>query len=1089
MAFNMPPTLDGNSNTRPARPVVGIGGRMSASAGNVSKIVDLQRHPSRIRNVCILAHVDHGKTTLADSLVASNGIISNRMAGKLRYMDSREDEQEKGITMKSSAVSLYHVDDDDREFLVNLIDSPGHVDFSSEVSTAVRLCDGAVVLVDVVEGVQPQTKVVLQQAWQEGIKPILVLNKLDRLITELKLDPLSAYVHLSQILEQVNAIIAELFTSGVMTEADEKRTAAAANNVPKTDEEASDDDGFDWSAGLDEADDSDIYFSPDVGNVAFASAYDGWAFDLASFAKIYAQKLGFSERVLTKTLWGDFYVNMKAKKILRGAMSKGKQPLFVQLILANIWAVYEAAVERRDKEKLQKIVDSLSLKVAARDLRSNDPRHQLNAVMSQWLPVAPCVLKIICAKHPSPDQLSPEKVEKLMCSKSRRFDALPEQTQKLKGDFLRCSSSDEAPTIVFVSKMFPVPRKDLPESRLRRPSEKDVERKREITRLRHAVKEEKDGKGEEDVCSELADKLAVLELEEKRKNDEEERLMSETTFIAFTRVFSGVLTPGKEVYVLGPKHEPSRVLELIKEGKEVCDQSVNIHTKTAGNHIMKTTVDKLYLLLGKDLEELSSAPAGNVVGISGLQDFILKSATLSSDMFCPAFIELSSSAVPILRVAVEPALSVDVAKMVHGLHLLNQADANVEVLLTDKGEHILVTAGEVHLERCLRDLTTTYAGVEVNASSPIVPFRETVVAPPKTDMVNEQLNDENKIVADDKEDQGENKSVVQQTPDKRCSLTIRALPLPPAATKLLEENAEVIRALEKETSDSISGSTLEAAQKLRSGLTEALNDDSELSNLVNRICSFGPRKCGPNLLVNNTPDESRFSLKSAWPTETSDSKPSFEFSSSLLNGFQLATLAGPLCEEPMMGVAFVLDDCLLEEEKSSDEETVYGPLSGQVVSAMKEGCRRAFQSRPQRLMAAMYSCEIQVKVEVLGKLYASLGKRQGKVVYEEMIEGSSTFNVTAHLPVIESFQFAQEIRHKTSGLAMPQLVFSHWEVVEMDPFWVPQTEEEILHFGEKADSENHARRYMNDVRKKKGLAIDEKIVEFAEKQRTLTKMK
>ena len=125
----------------------------------------------------------------------------------------------------------------------------------------------------------------------------------------------------------------------------------------------------------------------------------------------------------------------------------------------------------------------------------------------------------------------------------------------------------------------------------------------------------------------------------------------------------------------------------------------------------------------------------------------------------------------------------------------------------------------------------------------------------------------------------------------------------------------------------------------------------------------------------------------------------------------------------------------------------------------------------------------------MGKLYSVLGKRHGKVVNEDMIEGSSTFTITAHLPVVERFSFAPEIRKQTSGLAQPQLVFSHWETIQVDPFWVPQTEEEILHFGDKADSENQARTYMNDVRKRKGLAIDEKIVEFAEKQRTLTKNK
>lgn len=113
-------------------------------------------------------------------------------------MDSRKDEQERGITMKSSAISLLH-SMENQFYLINLIDSPGHVDFSSEVSTAVRLCDGAIVIVDVVEGVCAQTKVALQQAWLENIKPILVLNKIDRYIMELKLSPLDAYYKLMQV--------------------------------------------------------------------------------------------------------------------------------------------------------------------------------------------------------------------------------------------------------------------------------------------------------------------------------------------------------------------------------------------------------------------------------------------------------------------------------------------------------------------------------------------------------------------------------------------------------------------------------------------------------------------------------------------------------------------------------------------------------------------------------------------------------------------------------------------------------------------------------------------------------------------------
>ncbi|XP_066994114.1 elongation factor-like GTPase 1 isoform X2 [Anabrus simplex] len=122
-------------------------------------------------------------------------------------------------------------------------------------------------------------------------------------------------------------------------------------------------------------------------------------------------------------------------------------------------------------------------------------------------------------------------------------------------------------------------------------------------------------------------------------------------------------------------------------------------------------------------------------------------------------------------------------------------------------------------------------------------------------------------------------------------------------------------------------------------------------------------------------------------------------------------------------------------------------------------------------------------------MYAVLGRRHGRVLHGDMQEGSATFTVTAVLPVVESFSFAPEIRKQTSGMASPQLVFSHWEVIDLDPFWVPSTEEEYLLYGEKADSDNRARKYMDAVRRRKGLAVEEKLVEFAEKQRTLSKKK
>lgn len=174
----------------------------------MTQIAELQQKPDNIRNVCVIAHVDHGKTTLCDNLIAANGIISEKLAGKLRFLDSREDEQERLITMKSSAISLCFAN----KYIINLVDSPGHVDFTSEVSTAARVWDGALVVVDVVEGVSSQTREVLKQAYHDQLNTILILNKVDRLFTDLHLSADEAYLHLHRIIDLANAVTQELLS-------------------------------------------------------------------------------------------------------------------------------------------------------------------------------------------------------------------------------------------------------------------------------------------------------------------------------------------------------------------------------------------------------------------------------------------------------------------------------------------------------------------------------------------------------------------------------------------------------------------------------------------------------------------------------------------------------------------------------------------------------------------------------------------------------------------------------------------------------------------------------------------------------------
>jgi len=172
----------------------------------VDEVQKLMYQPEHIRNVAIIAHVDHGKTTLTDSLVAGAGLISKDLAGDLKVMDSEEIEQQRSMTIKASDISLgFHYGG--KDYLVNLIDTPGHIDFGGHVTRAMRAIDGVILVIDSVEGVMPQTETVLRQAMKEKAKPVLFINKIDRLINELKLGPEDMYERLVKIINSVNALI------------------------------------------------------------------------------------------------------------------------------------------------------------------------------------------------------------------------------------------------------------------------------------------------------------------------------------------------------------------------------------------------------------------------------------------------------------------------------------------------------------------------------------------------------------------------------------------------------------------------------------------------------------------------------------------------------------------------------------------------------------------------------------------------------------------------------------------------------------------------------------------------------------------
>ena len=179
---------------------------MGRKEDNIEKATEVMHDRDRIRNLCIAAHIDHGKTTLSDNLIAGAGMMSEELAGKSRVLDFDEQEAARGITINAASASMVHAIEG-TDYLINLIDTPGHVDFGGDVTRAMRAVDGCFILTCAVEGAMPQTETVVRQALKEKVKPVLFINKVDRLINELQVTPEDMMVRFEEQITRVNKLI------------------------------------------------------------------------------------------------------------------------------------------------------------------------------------------------------------------------------------------------------------------------------------------------------------------------------------------------------------------------------------------------------------------------------------------------------------------------------------------------------------------------------------------------------------------------------------------------------------------------------------------------------------------------------------------------------------------------------------------------------------------------------------------------------------------------------------------------------------------------------------------------------------------
>ncbi|KAF9910758.1 Elongation factor 2 [Lobosporangium transversale] len=691
----------------------------------IDQIRALMVKVTNVRNMSVIAHVDHGKSTLTDSLVSKAGIISSARAGVARFTDTRQDEQDRGITIKSTAISLFfEMNEDDlldikqtsngTAFLINLIDSPGHVDFSSEVTAALRITDGALVVVDCVDGVCVQTETVLRQALDERIKPVVVINKVDRALLELQVTKEDLYTSFQRTIESVNVIIATYNDKAL----------------------------------------GDVQVYPENGTVAFASGLHGWAFTIRQFAVRYAKKFGVDRKKLMDKLWGENYFNPKTKKWTTKSVDADGKPLeraFNMFILDPIFKLFDSIMNFKKDATLNMLEKlEISLKSGEEELEG---KQLLKTVMKKFLPAGEALLEMIVIHLPSPPTAQKYRVENL-------YEG-PQDDDCAKG-IAACDPN--APLMLYISKMAPTSAK--------------------------------------------------------------------SRFYAFGRVFSGTVRAGLKVRIQGPNYQ--------------------VGTK---NDLFIKSIQRIVLMMGRYVEPIKDCPAGNIVGLVGIDQFLLKSGTITTCDTAHNLKIMKFSVSPVVRVAVECKQAADLPKLVEGLKRLSKSDPCVLCYTSESGEHIVAGSGELHLEICLKDLEEDHAQIPIRKSNPIVQYKETIQA-------------ESSVTA------------LAKSPNKHNRIFMRAIPLCEELTLAIEDGKVGPRD-EFKTRACI--------------LSDEYGWDSQEAR---KIWCFGPDGNGPNLMVDMTKGVTYLN----------------EIKDSCVAAFQWVTREGVFAEENMRGCRFNIMDAVLHAD-------------------------------------------------------------------------------------------------------------------------------------------------------------------------------
>jgi elongation factor 2 len=590
-----------------------------------------------------------------------------------------------------------------------LIDSPGHVDFSSEVTAALRVTDGALVVVDTIEGVCVQTETVLRQALGERIKPVVVINKVDRALLELQLTKEDLYNAFQRVIESVNVVIATYNDEAL----------------------------------------GDCQVYPEKGTVAFGSGLHGWAFTLRQFSQRYASKFGVDPEKMMQRLWGENYFNPKTKKWT--TTSGGVERAFNLFVLDPIFKIFDAIMNVK-KEQVDKMLKSLQINLKAEEAEL-EGKPLMKVVMKKFLPAGDALLEMIVIHLPSP-----------VTAQRYRYDTMYEGPLDDENAIGIRDCDAKAPLMLYISKMVPTTDKGR--------------------------------------------------------------------FYAFGRVFSGTVRGGLKVRIQGPNYVPGSKSDLFVK-----------------------SVQRVVLMMGGRVESLEDCPAGNIVGLVGIDQFLLKSGTITTSETAHNLKVMKFSVSPVVQVAVSCKNPNDLPKLVEGLKRLSKSDPCVLTYIAETGEMIVAGAGELHLEICLKDLEEDHAQVPLIKGDPVVQYRETVTM-------------ESNIMC------------LSKSPNKHNRIYMKAFPM-------TEENCIDIESGKISPKEDFKIRARILADEHGWDVTDA-----------RKIWCFGPEASGANLLVDVTKGVQYLN----------------EIKDSCVAAFQWATKEGCLADENMRGIRFNILDVTLHTD-------------------------------------------------------------------------------------------------------------------------------------------------------------------------------